>query len=373
MRSPVPLGVFLSMISAPAYGGDEGPGTPAALFRPPPALAGDLGAYRSVLAFDDGRPVRSAADWAERRREILKTWHGFLGPWPPRMARPEVTESGRDARQGFTERRVKVGVAPDRTVEGYLLVPGGEGPFPAVLIVFYEPETAVGRGKPQLDFADRLVRRGFVALSIGFDPRVIEPVAGAPPLQPLSYLAYVAANARTALASLPEVDGRRVGILGHSYGGKWAMFASCLDEGFACGVWSDPGVVFDETRVNVNYWEPWYLGFEAGRKRTPGLPSAENPRTGAYRQLVEAGHDLHELHALMAPRPFLVSGGSEDPPERWRALNHSVAVNALLGQTDRVAMSNRPDHTPTDASNAQIDRFFDHVLKPAKGRGNGPR
>ncbi len=23
----------------------------------------------------------------------------------------------------------------------------------------------------------------------------------------------------------------------------------------------------------------------------------------------------------MAPRPFLVSGGAEDPPERWRALN----------------------------------------------------
>ena len=37
-----------------------------------------------------------------------------------------------------------------------------------------------------------------------------------------------------------------------------------------------------------------------------------NPRTGAYKALVESGHDLQEVHALMAPRPFMVSGGAED-------------------------------------------------------------
>ena len=69
----------------------------------------------------------------------------------------------------------------------------------------------------------------------------------------------------------------------------------------------------------------------------------------------------------MAPRPFLVSGGSEDPPERWRALNHAVAVNKLLGHEDRVAMTNRPGHDPTEESNEQVYRFLEHVLKPGKG------
>jgi hypothetical protein len=78
--------------------------------------------------------------------------------------------------------------------------------------------------------------------------------------------------------------------------------------------------------------------------------------------MIETGRDLHELHALMAPRPFLVSGGSEDPPERWVALNHSLAVNRLLGHTDRVAMTNRPEHNPSEASNAAIYRFFGHFL-----------
>ena len=78
------------------------------------------------------------------------------------------------------------------------------------------------------------------------------------------------------------------------------------------------------------------------------------------------GRDLHELHALMAPRPFLVSGGSEDPPERWKALNHTVAVNKLLGLENRVAMTNRKGHSPTEESNEQLYAFFEWALKPEK-------
>ena len=92
----------------------------------------------------------------------------------------------------------------------------------------------------------------------------------------------MAANCWQALANLPEVDSARIGVVGHSYGGKWAMFASCLFDKFACAAWSDPGIVFDEARPNVNYWEPWYLGFDPVEKRPArGVPTASNPRTGA--------------------------------------------------------------------------------------------
>ena len=158
----------------------------------------------------------------------------------------------------------------------------------------------------------------FVTLSIGtpefcslkppYKPPC-ESLAGQPQLQPLSALAYVAANCHTALANMPNVDPARIGIVGHSYGGKWAMFASCLYEKFACAVWSDPGIVFDEIRPNINYWEPWYLGWETTRQRERGVPGDSNPRTGPYKTMIETGRDLHELHALMAPRPFLISVG----------------------------------------------------------------
>jgi hypothetical protein len=333
-------------------------------FEPPDALAADLGDYRSPLLFDDGRRVRTYEDWQLRRQEILRFWHDSLGAWPPVIDRPavEIVESA--PREGFIQHRVRVEAAENLRIGGYLLVPPGDRLRPAVLVVYYEPETGVGLSKSELrDFGYQLARRGFVALSIGWRRAYTDQQS--PARQPLSSLAYVAANCYHALANLPEVDPDRVGVVGHSFGGKWALFASCLYDKFACGVWSDPGIVFDEKRGNVNYWEPWYLGWEPHRERKAGVPTETNPRTGPYKQLFEAGRDLHELHALMAPRPFLVSGGSEDPPERWKALNHSIAVNRLLGYENRVAMTNRPGHSPSEESNEQIYLFFEHFLKPA--------
>ncbi|WP_435021518.1 prolyl oligopeptidase family serine peptidase [Tundrisphaera sp. TA3] len=338
----------------------------AGMFGPPPALVGDLGAYRSPLKFEDGRPVRDASDWAERRSEIRAAWHAAMGAWPPLIEAPKVERLETVAEQGYTRQKLRVEVAPDRTVDGYWLRPEGQGPFPAMLVVFYEPETAVGiGGKPRRDFARQLAKDGIAALSIGFDPRVIDPNKSGIAIQPLSYLAYVASNALTAMRGFPDADRDRIGVMGHSYGGKWAMFAACLDDRFACGVWSDPGVAFDEARPNVNYWDPWYLGWEPGQVRKKGPISESNPRTGAYKRLVAEGRDLHEFQALMAPRPFLVSGGAEDGPGRWTALNHVVAVNDTLGVRDRVAMTYRPMHDPTEESNARIVGFLREALKAA--------
>jgi hypothetical protein len=338
-------------------------------FSVPAEFRNQSGPYESLLQFEGGAPVSSPREWQERRQEILDRWHSVMGPWPPLLKHPRLEVIESNPQENFIRNRVRLEIAPGQVIEGYLLVPASKGPFPAVLIPYYEPYTSIGLGQQQLrDFGLQLARRGFVTLSIGSpggDAR--KPEVGQAECQPLSFLAYVAANCHGALASLSAVDPDRIGIVGHSYGGKWAMFAACLYDKFACGVWSDPGIVFDETRPNVNYWEAWYLGRDPHRQRAPGVPSENNTRTGAYKVLFEAGHDLHELLALMPPRPFLVSGGSEDPPERWLALNRVVDVNKLLGATNRVAMTNRQGHTPTVESNEQIYSFFEHFLK-ASGR-----
>jgi dienelactone hydrolase len=338
----------------------------APYFKPPAEFAGDFGKYRSPLEFADGTKVKSADQWPKRRQEILKTWHDFMGPWPALIEKPKIEYLEKERRDDLTQHHVRVEVAPGiMTDDAYLLIPDGKGPFPAVLVVFYDAATGIGRGKrsPTCDFAYQLAKRGFVTLSLGRDPGTYYPNKEKAQVQPLSFHAYEAANCHTILANLPQVDAKRIGVVGHSYGGKWAMFAACLYDKFACGAWSDPGIVFDEKRSNVNYWEPWYLGYEPGKERKPGVPTEANPRTGPYKRMIETGHDLHELHALMAPRPFLVSGGAEDQPERWKALNHVVAVNDLLGVKNRVAMTNRKDHSPTDESNEVLYLFFERALK----------
>jgi hypothetical protein len=241
----------------------------ASFFRPPARFANDLGDYRSPLLFADGVPVRNANDWRRRRREILQTWHENMGSWPPLIDEPRIDYLEQEKRDDVAQHHIRLEIAPGRSTEdAYLLLPRGDGPFPAVLVVFYDAKTGIGRGRPgHMDFAFQLARRGFVTLSLGCDPGASFPDKENPQLQPLSFHAYVAANAYNALASLPQIDSHRVGVLGHSYGGKWAMFASCLFERFACGVWSDPGIVFDESRSNVNYWEPWYLGYDPSRTR----------------------------------------------------------------------------------------------------------
>ena len=143
------------------------------------------------------------------------------------------------------------------------------------------------------------------------------------------------------------------------------MFASCLDDRFACACWCDPGIVFDETNRSINYWEPWYIGWSEGTKRKPGVPTADNPRTGLYKTLFEHNsREMIELHALAAPRPILISGGSEDRPQHWRAANHLIAVNKLLGQENRVLMTTRDGHRPTPEAVKVIDAFFVNYLKP---------
>ena len=373
-KTLLPFVIFAAVVStARADGAADRWNRIAPHFTPPPEYAGKLGDYRSPLLFNDGSPVKTPADWQRRRREILDHWHGVMGAWPALIENPKVETVQSTRRENFTQHKVRVEIAKGQAADGYLLVPDGKGPFPAVFVPFYEPETSTGQNDKKLRaFAYDLTKRGFVTLSIGSpggDAR--KPDTAGNVLQPLSYLAYVAANCCNALANLPQVDPKRIGVVGHSYGGKWAMFASCLCEKFAAAAWSDGGVVWDESRSNVNYWEPWYLGLDPERTRQPGIPNAENPRTGAYQHMIERGYDLHELHALIAPRPFLVSGGAEDQPARWIPLNHLVGLNRLLGFTNCVAMTNRTNHDPNEGSNARLYAFFEHFLK--YGTRTGPQ
>ena len=178
-----------------------------------------------------------------------------MGPWPKLIEHPKMDVLSQQRRGEILQQRVRVEIAPDQSAEGWLLSPPGPGSFPAVLVVYSEPETSVGLNeKMELrDFGWQLARRGFVTLSIGTPGGdAWKPRLGGATCQPLSFYGYVADEllecAGRSTAGGPAAPS---GIAGHSYGGKWALFAAAWDK-FACVAVSDPGIVFDETRPNIN-------------------------------------------------------------------------------------------------------------------------
>jgi dienelactone hydrolase len=338
-------------------------------FNPPRQFENKYGNYTDPLKFYDGRKVASKEDWQKRRKEIMDRWHNMMGHWPPLILHPSFEILSSLNRDNFTQYTIRFYWRKDETTDAYLLIPGDSNTKrkPAVISVFYEPETGIGLKKPFADFAYQLAKRGFVTLSVGAPfvaPRKpygqYYPNYDQASIQPLSMLAYLAANSWNLLRDRPDVDSTRIGIIGFSYGSKWAMFASCLYEKFACAVWVDGGIVFDDSRPNVNYWAPWYLGYYPP-PWTNNIPG-DNFSKGLYPELIQKGHDLTELHALMAPRPFFISGGSEDSPDRWIPLNQTIRVNEFLGYKQRVGMVNRHEHTPDAASNEKTWQFFEHFL-----------
>ncbi|HQX50993.1 MAG TPA: sialidase, partial [Planctomycetaceae bacterium] len=125
-------------------------------FEPPAEFAGQFGAYHSPLKFYDGTPAKDGSDWLRRRQEILDRWNGLLGKWPELIEHPQIERLESMHRDNFTQHRIRVEVARGQILDGYLLVPDGTGPFPAVVVPFYEPETSIGTKGERRDFALQL-------------------------------------------------------------------------------------------------------------------------------------------------------------------------------------------------------------------------
>src|SRR5699024_1852511 len=211
----------------------------APYFLPTDKYKGKYGEYISPLKFYDGDSVKTKQDWQKRRGQIRSRWMHMMGEWPPSLKDPELEIIDTKEKEDFTQHRIRFKWTPNETTEGYLLIPGSKGPHPAVITVYYEPETAIGGGKPDRDYAYQLAKRGFVTLSLGTTKTtkaktysLYYPSIDNAQVEPLSMLAYAAANAWYVLSNRPQVDSTRIGIMGHSYGGKWAMFASCLFDKF---------------------------------------------------------------------------------------------------------------------------------------------
>ncbi|MGD0662310.1 MAG: dienelactone hydrolase family protein [Syntrophorhabdales bacterium] len=113
-------------------------------------------------------------------------------------------------------------------LEGELVKPSGDGPFPAVVLL----HPCGGRTRAQNVWADLFANWGYVSLIVdSFGPRGIKEVCtdGHLAMSYSSKRAQDAADARTYLATLSFIDSRHIAVAGWSHG-AWTVLETLRRE-----------------------------------------------------------------------------------------------------------------------------------------------
>jgi len=337
---------------------------------PAPAYAdhADLMLYRDAAGVT--RPVKTADDWKKRREHILMHMQSVMGPLPGNERKvplePKITETVRTAK--YTRYLVTIAVEKGDRLPMYLFVPKVERPakLPAVLCL-HPTSKPLGKGvaagygdRYDRAYAVHLVERGYVTLAPDYvnmgDYKVDAYAAGYDSATMKGIWNHM--RAVDYLQSLPEVDGDRIGVIGHSLGGHNSMFVAAFDERLKCVV-SNCGFCSFPTYMKGNLagWD--HDGYMPRIKTVYHLDPTKMP------------FDFPEVVAAIAPRAFLASAPTRDHNFDMRGAKDCVTaarpVYQLLGVGERLK-ENYPEsehHFPDDARAVAYD-FLDLHLQRGK-------
>lgn len=230
----------------------------------------------------------------------------------------EYSVLGTSKEDGYTRQLIEYDSYGGKVI-AYLLLPDALDNNPAVLVNHqHNSERHLGKsevcglvGDPLQAFGPELVKRGFVVLapdSICFEDRRrnargTSPMGSADMQQHLNEMCYRilkgdylikkvledVINGISLLSGLPYVDSKRIGTMGHSYGGSTVLFHSALDEriAFSCASGS-AGTLESRMRNNV------------GIEFSSVIPGFH----GKY--------DIDDLVACVAPRRLLIVSAEDD-------------------------------------------------------------
>ncbi len=286
----------------------------------------------------DERPVRTAADWAERRKQVLVAMQEVMGPLPDdgRWVPLDVKVVEETEGPHYVRRKLTYAAEAGDRVPAYLLVPKRRGgKLPAVLCLHQtgigkDEVVLPGKGDENLRYAAHLAERGYVTLAPDY-PSFGEyryDFRSAPYRSGSMKAVWNNLRAVDLLQSLPEVDGERIGCIGHSLGGHNTMFTAAFDTRIKalvsnCGFTSFPKYYGGNLRgwTSDRYMPLIRTRFDLKPERVP--------------------FDFPEVVASLAPRAFLAIAPVGDDNFEVSGVKDCIAaarpVYELLGARDKLA------------------------------------
>lgn len=309
------------------------------------------------LRFADGSSVASTEDWIARRRgEVLELFREHVYGRVPAAAQQPL-EWKLIAEQSVpslraTWRRIALTARHgdrERTFPVSLFTPDREGPAPLVLLICNRTNVVLEAERPADDEfwpVPEILGRGFATAAYythdvdpdrpdGFAKGVRGLFAEGEPKADdwgtLAAWAWAASRIVDVLAGLPAIDGERIAVVGHSRGGKTALWAAAQDERFAlvCANQSGCG--------GANILRRRFQGRENIEMITRRFPHWFNANFKNYANREDdVPVDHHMLIALVAPRWVHVGSAEEDlwadPRGEFLGVWHAGPVYRLLGR-----------------------------------------
>lgn len=262
--------------------------------------------------------VTSKADWRKRRvilkqryLDLLRDQHKPKKPVLDLKVEETVVVDGK-----YTRKLISYLVEEGERAHAYLGIPiglAGKAPGMVALHGTYAMGKRRAAGledNPDKAYLDHLSRRGYVVIAPEhFVSGHRIPPEGAyetkrfhekhPDWTAVGKFTYEHSIAIDVLQSLPEVNGERIGVMGHSLGGHGSFFLAAYDERIvACA--SNCSDRFFRHNPRYASWsrDRWYIYFKPLRE---GFLKKELPPI-----------DFHEIISLIAPRAFLDVSGLND-------------------------------------------------------------
>lgn len=332
----------------------------------PPATPYADHVHLDMVIADDGtsQKISKPEDWRRRVRHIRSNFELAAGPLPgPEFRVPlDVQIQEKIAVGGLTRIHLTYQSDPLDRVAAFLFLPKNRRPGKTPAMLCLHQTSAGGKnepsgigGDPRLHYALELAQRGYVVLAPDY------PSFGEHPYDFGEKSPYTSGTMKAIwdnlravdlLETQPDVDPKRIGVIGHSLGGHNAIFTSLFDERLAVVVSSCGFCRFHKD--DVPSW--------TGPRYMPRIASEFGNDAD------RVPFDFPELIAAIAPRAFFASAAQKDADFDVVGVKETMdaakPIFELLNAADRLEAYYPPtEHAFPDDARAKAYEFVDKMLQ----------